>query len=906
MRRYAPHHTTVQSWSAPSLNPSSRQRALTHLSSLRTAFRQLFATPHSPLPRPASQAHTSVDDVHAEARLAALHRWLDMRPPLSLPARNALRRLMRPEAVIVRSDQQHTYCRVCYETLSHSRGDEMSPTRSSWILDGDMWQLMAMMLFWVLYVLIALVRWLRRMQTRHQRKLTFRKQKLYLTNKLNTASNYSAWHSAADELDMIEGRAGWKDNAQHSEDNLCETCNQLWSSRAKVRERAAIDRHANDSINSVCDTEMLAGKLRELALLFNQGDVRGLAFALRAGLQRNLAGMCHPEIHAHSRVGTKLIVEDYVNVVSFLIAYIAESEPLQRPTPFPSASASPVVSQPLKEPSNIVDKLVLGRTVFSPHMVTTSEDVSQSSSGAKEKLLSTDEKLTFLNEARHAYGRTALMLSGGAIMGVHHIGVVKALFEQGLLPKVVCGTSAGACAASIVAVFDDDELEEILKYDGLVNPLTGQTFSFKYFDDHVSWMRRIRRFISKGFIQDVKMLQDCLRKTFGDITFEEAYNKTHRILNITLCSSRSYSDPPILLNYLTAPHVLIWSAASASSALPLVFAPVGLFAKDASGRLVPYHADGTRWIDGSITSDIPLARIGELFNVNHFIVSQTNPHIVARGMAIMQTRLALLLKSELQFRYWQALQMGWVPRFMSTIFPHFMQPYAGDVTIMPDVRLFDLRGLLRNPSTETVKDYVRRGEMQTFPFVDRIRLHCLIERTLDKSVEEVATSARGDDADETHARGLRRGLFGRVPSWLWFDTRSILSSGGVSAVANRLGGRKGEEEGEMKTGGCGRGGGAMRLSEKSEAGVEKIEKEATKGVTEKSTKWGKAVEEKGAGKEKRSVDELDQILAEVSREPAEEEEEEELELAETAQLGTVGGTSSGESEESFEPTREMC
>lgn len=32
---------------------------------------------------------------------------------------------------------------------------------------------------------------------------------------------------------------------------------------------------------------------------------------------------------------------------------------------------------------------------------------------------------------------------GGATMGMYHIGVVKALFEEGLLPQVVSGTSAG-------------------------------------------------------------------------------------------------------------------------------------------------------------------------------------------------------------------------------------------------------------------------------------------------------------------------------------------------------------------------------------------------------------------------------------------------------------------------------
>jgi len=34
-------------------------------------------------------------------------------------------------------------------------------------------------------------------------------------------------------------------------------------------------------------------------------------------------------------------------------------------------------------------------------------------------------KLAFFNEMRHSYGRSALMLSGGAVLGLYHVGVVK-------------------------------------------------------------------------------------------------------------------------------------------------------------------------------------------------------------------------------------------------------------------------------------------------------------------------------------------------------------------------------------------------------------------------------------------------------------------------------------------------
>ena len=59
----------------------------------------------------------------------------------------------------------------------------------------------------------------------------------------------------------------------------------------------------------------------------------------------------------------------------------------------------------------------------------------------------------------------------------------------------------------------------------------------------------------------------CLIADVGLYTFQEAFDKTGRIINITVAPNNNY-DPPRLLNYLTAPHVCVWSAAAASCALP--------------------------------------------------------------------------------------------------------------------------------------------------------------------------------------------------------------------------------------------------------------------------------------------------------------------------------------------------
>ena len=46
------------------------------------------------------------------------------------------------------------------------------------------------------------------------------------------------------------------------------------------------------------------------------------------------------------------------------------------------------------------------------------------------------------------------------------------------------------------------------------------------------------------------------------------------------------NEPPRVLNYLTAPHVYVWSAVSCSSAFPLLFEPQELYARDHHGHTV--------------------------------------------------------------------------------------------------------------------------------------------------------------------------------------------------------------------------------------------------------------------------------------------------------------------------------
>ena len=235
-----------------------------------------------------------------------------------------------------------------------------------------------------------------------------------------------------------------------------------------------------------------------------------------------------------------------------------------------------------------------------------------------------EEKLSFMHEIRHAFGRTALLLSGGASLGAFHIGVVRTLVEHRLLPRIIAGSSVGSIMCAIVATRSWPELQLFFE---------NSWHSLQFFDQLGGIFAIVRRVMTQGALHDIRHLQVLLRNLTSNLTFQEAYDMTGRILGVTVCSPRKH-EPPRCLNYLTSPNVVIWSAVTASCAFPGLFEAQELMAKDRAGNLVPYLAsfslepgEGRKWRDGSLESDLPMIQLKELFNVNHFIVSQANPHI---------------------------------------------------------------------------------------------------------------------------------------------------------------------------------------------------------------------------------------------------------------------------------------
>jgi TAG lipase/steryl ester hydrolase/phospholipase A2/LPA acyltransferase len=194
----------------------------------------------------------------------------------------------------------------------------------------------------------------------------------------------------------------------------------------------------------------------------------------------------------------------------------------------------------------------------------------------------------------------------------------------------------------------------------------------------------------------------------------------------------------------------------------LVFSAASLLAKDPkTGKEVPWNqTPDASWIDGSVDNDLPMTRLAEMFNVNHFIVSQVNPHVVpfldkeegilARDVQDCTSSLAslkwfndmtALARGEALHRLQVLSEMGIFPNYVSKLRSILNQKYSGDITIFPSVSYSHFPRVLRNPTPEYMEQCLLTGERATWPKISRIRNHLAIELALDDAVRQLRARA---------------------------------------------------------------------------------------------------------------------------------------------------------------------
>ncbi|TFK91801.1 patatin-domain-containing protein [Polyporus arcularius HHB13444] len=429
------------------------------------------------------------------------------------------------------------------------------------------------------------------------------------------------------------------------------------------------------------DWKLVRKVRRSLKTFRERNDARGVLGVLETCIRTNFAGVESARLYSETYYGTKILIESYIDEVENALQYIRETPEI-----------------------------------------------------------SNEEKKRFFKSANTNLGTSALCLSGGASFGYYHFGVVKALLDEGLLPRVISGTSAGGLVAALICTRTDAELKELLVPE-LANRITACEDPFKV------WFKRF--WTTGARFDSATWARKACFFTRGSMTFREAYMRTGRILNVSVIPAERHS-PTKLLNYITAPDTVIWSALLASAAVPGILNPVALMQKTKDGNIVPWNW-GTKFKDGSLRVDIPVQALNLYFNVTHPIVSQVNPHVhlfffAPQGSAgkpvahskgkgwrgnFLLSAAEQWLKLELTKNFKLIRDLDLLPQLLGQDWSSvFLQRFEGSVTIWPRTRLMDWLHILSDPDPAELERMMRIGQLVTWP-----KLHMIENRSrLEKQI----------------------------------------------------------------------------------------------------------------------------------------------------------------------------
>ncbi|MCW2791198.1 MAG: patatin-like phospholipase family protein [Nocardioides sp.] len=185
---------------------------------------------------------------------------------------------------------------------------------------------------------------------------------------------------------------------------------------------------------------------------------------------------------------------------------------------------------------------------------------------------------------------TAFVLGGGGVLGAVEVGMVRALFERGVSPDLVLGTSVGALNGAMVA--RDPTIGVV---DRLTELWRGASESgHEVYGDRA--LRSVRRAVSTGtHLYSSAPIKKRLVEELGDITFEELPVRFQVCAaSIERAAEHWFDSGPVV------------DAVVASAAVP--------------GLLPPAKVGDEHYLDGGIVNSIPVGRAVQLGATRIFVL----------------------------------------------------------------------------------------------------------------------------------------------------------------------------------------------------------------------------------------------------------------------------------------------
>lgn len=172
---------------------------------------------------------------------------------------------------------------------------------------------------------------------------------------------------------------------------------------------------------------------------------------------------------------------------------------------------------------------------------------------------------------------TAFVLGGGGVLGAVEVGMLRALFEAGVRPDLVLGTSVGALNGALVAADPSDGV-----IDRLVALWESAAAGRDVYGDGA--VRKMTRAVRTGtHLYSSEPLRARIAQELGDRTFDELE------IPFQCCAA---SIERAAEHWFTSGRVV--DAVVASAAVP--------------GLLPPALVDGEHYLDGGIVNSIPVGR----------------------------------------------------------------------------------------------------------------------------------------------------------------------------------------------------------------------------------------------------------------------------------------------------------
>ena len=228
--------------------------------------------------------------------------------------------------------------------------------------------------------------------------------------------------------------------------------------------------------------------------------------------------------------------------------------------------------------------------------------------------------------------------------------------------------------------------------------------------------------------------------------------------------------------------------------------------KDIDGVERYESASEMKFSDGSMEQDLPMQQLGEMFNVNHFLISQANPHAVMFGtyntersvwihpVTGLFNSLLVFLKDQLRGWLTHAVELVGGRRF-SPLFGTqrdfgtqiLTQEYEGrecDISMVPWLSHRSLFSAflhcIYNPSQEEFLTWIREAERETWKHMPAIKSHIAEEITLDRCVQRLRKRLTKEARDKKRSNSYSQKMGERVPSF--FTSPSLVNLGGLGVA----------------------------------------------------------------------------------------------------------------------------